>query len=94
MNEKKKSEQYRLLWAELIHLLEIGPKTPNHKRFLAFLRDVSVGEGKESDNKQPDIDAANSPMSPPGTLELTPTKKMPLNAPPTKYASEGDFFLF
>lgn len=81
----KKSDQYRLLWAELIHLLEIGPQTPNHKRFLAFIRDVSVGESSDGDKKRPDTDTGNSPMSPPGSFDLSPTKKMPLSVLPTKY---------
>lgn len=68
----KKDDQYKLLWAELIHLLQIGPQSPNHKKLLTFIKNENVQEvNKDSKRTQ----MTNSPMSPPGSSDLTITKK-------------------
>lgn len=70
----KKDDQYRLLWAELIHLLEISPQSPNHKKLLTFIKNENVTETNK-DSKRLNTPITNSPMSPPGSSEFAANKK-------------------
>lgn len=70
----KKDDQYRLLWAELVHLLEIGPQTPNHKKLLTFIKNENVTDGNK-DAKRLNAPMTNSPMSPPGSSEMMAANK-------------------
>lgn len=70
----KKEEQYRLLWAELVHLLEIGPQSSNHKKLLTFIKNENVTEASK-EAKRLNTQTTNSPMSPPGSSELAANKK-------------------
>lgn len=69
----KKDDQYRLLWAELVHLLQIGPQTPNHKKLLTFIKNENVTENKDA--KRLNTPMTNSPMSPPGSSEMMAANK-------------------
>lgn len=82
----KKSEQYRLLWAEIMHLLEIGPQSANHKKLLTFIRNENAPDGRDSDKpaKRATIQPA-TPMSPPGSTDVTKKKSLIMqNQPGTK----------
>lgn len=67
----KKDDQYRLLWAEMETVLESAPNSRGHQKILQCLRDCrnNVTEHKEQSKTTTD-----SPMSPPGSSELTKTK--------------------
>lgn len=70
----KKDDQYKLLWAELIHLLQIGPQSANHKKLLTFIKNENVSDvNKES--KRLSTQMTNSPMSPPGSSDHALSKK-------------------
>lgn len=76
----KKEEQYRLLWAELELLLELGPQSVGHKKILKLIKNDQSNDKNDSDVSMRDVDSAtkrlnnmskiaNSPMSPPGSSE-------------------------
>lgn len=67
----KKDEQYKLLWAELTHILQIGPQSPNHKKLLSFIKNESSAEKIE---KRLTSQMTSSPMSPPGSSDLSKKK--------------------
>lgn len=72
----KKDEQYKLLWAELIHIVEIGPQSPNHKKLLAIIRNENSNENRETDKlKRLNSQLTSSPMSPPASGDLSNKKK-------------------
>lgn len=73
----KKEDQYKLLWTELIHILKIGPQSPNHKKLLLFIKNENSIETRDLDkmkrlNSQT---TSHSPMSPPGSSDLSTKKK-------------------
>lgn len=75
MKGSKKDDQYRMLWSELVHLLQIGPQSPNHMKLLTFIKNENVTEANK-DAKRLNAPTSNSPMSPPGSSEMmTATKK-------------------
>lgn len=72
----KKDEQYRLLWAELELLLELGPQSAAHKKILKLIKNDQSNDKTDSDVTMRDVDTAtkrstkmanisNSPLSPP-----------------------------
>lgn len=89
----KKDEQYRLLWAELELLLELGPQSAGHKKILKCVKNDQSNEKNDSDVTMRDADSAtkrlnntakisNSPLSPPGSNEhiaLNKTKNINLS---------------
>lgn len=70
----KKEDQYRLLWAELVLLLQIGPQTPNHKKLFTFIKNENMTEGKQ-EAKRLTTAMTNSPMSPPGSSDMMAANK-------------------
>lgn len=70
----KKDEQYRMLWAELVYLLQIGPQSPNHKKLLTFIKNENVTDANK-DAKRLNAPMSNSPMSPPGSSEMMSANK-------------------
>lgn len=74
----KKDDQYRLLWAELKHLLEIGPQSPNHKKLLLFIKNENISDTQTKDadklTKRLSVQVSNSPMSPPGSSDVSKKK--------------------
>lgn len=79
MKGSKKDEQYRMLWAELVHLLQIGPQSANHKKLLTFIKNENLSEGNK-DSKRLNAPMSNSPMSPPGSSEMMANKKKAQNS--------------
>lgn len=78
MKGSRKESQYKLLWAELIYLLQIGPQTANHKKLLTFIKNENVTETSK-DTKRLNTPMTNSPMSPPGSTDLASSKKKTQN---------------
>lgn len=70
----KKEEQYRLLWAELALILEIGPQTPAHKQILKMIKNDQYKTDPDVENAKR-MKLANSPMSPPGSHDHTALAK-------------------
>lgn len=70
----KKDEQYRMLWSELVHLLQIGAQSPNHKKLLTFIKNENVTE-QSKDSKRLNAPMSNSPMSPPGSSDMMTANK-------------------
>lgn len=59
----QKDEQYKLLWDELIFILQIGSQSPNHRKLLSFVRNEISTEAHKMKRSISQI--TNSPMSPP-----------------------------
>lgn len=74
MKGTKKDDQYKLLWAELAHLLQIGSQSANHKKLLTLIRNENVTDTNK-DNKRLGTQITNSPMSPPGPSEMIAANK-------------------
>lgn len=70
----KKDDQYKLLWAELVHLIQNGPQSPNHKKLLTFIKNENVTD-ENKDSKRLSTQVTNSPMSPPGPSEAMAANK-------------------
>lgn len=74
LKSNKKDDQYKLLWAELIHLLQIGPQSAQHKKISAIIKNENISDANK-DTKRLSSQMTNSPMSPPGSSEIISSKK-------------------
>lgn len=75
LNVNKKEEQYRLLWAELVQIIESGPMTSGHKKILKMIKNDQYKNDNDVENAPKRMKLANSPMSPPGSNDHAPLTK-------------------